>query len=261
MKRFMKNLVTCLFLLGCLLNASAENLIYPPENAEQEAWIMTYNQYDYQNYHPILDSKKRNVKIVRDQDQMYIMGIFPEFPDCWIKGTVSGNNLIFDNCQTICIIDNNPIYFRCGYMLTYIEGKMYSYQLGGFSFEYGRNEPIFTISDDGNSIQSYPSLDEIRYPFLNICRTAFWYSTDTGWSDIVDYIQNYCDDWFYSSSPILSYPVDISFAKDETGGISSLNSDSNIHSDAVYNLHGNIMNTDNLAPGIYIRNGKKFIIK
>ena len=64
---------------------------------------MTYNQYDYQNYHPILDSKKRNVKIVRDQDQMYIMGIFPEFPDCWIKGTVSGNNLIFDNCLYMII--------------------------------------------------------------------------------------------------------------------------------------------------------------
>lgn len=53
----------------------------------------------------------------------------------------------------------------------------------------------------------------------------------------------------------------IVYEKSSTNGVSEVKTDANASSDAIYNLQGVRMNSNNLPAGIYVKNGKKFIVK
>lgn len=147
--------LTCL-ILACTGNAVAQEPVAPPFTEPAEKWLLTYDDYRvvegpsdcYTNF-------TREVRIVRDGDNIYVQGIFPSYSESWTLATVSGNELQFEKKQILQIVDGVPMYFRKGTA----EFDFYS---GSSLVEYDINfypddwiyvpTSIITISDDGTTI-------------------------------------------------------------------------------------------------------------
>ena len=87
-------------------------------------------------------------------------------------------------------------------------------------------------------------------------------SFDRIWSDGNTYeIDEY---WVETGTgfPDMDYLVNISFAKKGESGIYGIGSESVDDTDVpMYDLQGRTVNPDTARPGIYIRNGKKIVIR
>ena len=208
-----EQIITILVLLsGFHLNTAANETVTPPDNAERETWMMTYNDYKF-----LLNTRDdqyinltREVTVVKDGNVMYFQGIFSELPDSWIKGTIRDDRLIFDQCQILSVIDNSPIYFINGYMELRYTFSPYDYtEYTGtlVAFCYGLDESVFTISDNGDTIKS--EVEKTHSLSTRALRPVFWYSTDPGWLYVT--IDKNFSGWKYNHTPDLDFPACVSF--------------------------------------------------
>jgi hypothetical protein len=74
----------------------SRELVELPEGVTAEPWIITTSTYD-DNDQEIISSVKGSVAI--DFLDVYVQGLFPSYPNAWIKGTLLGEEVIFDEYQ------------------------------------------------------------------------------------------------------------------------------------------------------------------
>ena len=129
----------------------------------QETWQMTYDDYHsvLMALSPAENEKYKdfscNVTVVRDGNEISIKGLFAEYPDAWIKGTVKGNMVFIGNSQPIATDNGETVYFHWGYAES--DGHHnYSEHYTNYYISFGPGSgPAFIISNDGQTMtNSYP---------------------------------------------------------------------------------------------------------
>ncbi len=83
--------------------AADDVLVAPPADAEVETWYTTGGNFYYKTQSGLMDftSSKKTVNVVIDGSDIYIQGLSYFFSDAWIKGTIEGDEAIFENGQFI----------------------------------------------------------------------------------------------------------------------------------------------------------------
>ena len=101
MKRF--TFITMLFALLSVTAFAQNNLVTPPANASLETWYTSdgtfyvYGRYGWEDYTINMPS----VNVAFDDDDLYLQGLSFYFPEGWIKGTINGSNVYFENAQFV----------------------------------------------------------------------------------------------------------------------------------------------------------------
>ncbi len=85
-------------------------------------------------------------------------------------------------------------------------------------------------------------------------------STQFFTKEVIDFA-NQVDETVTFKAEDLIPQLTIVYEKSSANGISEVKTEANASSDAIYNLQGVRMNGNNLPAGIYVKNGKKFIVK
>lgn len=160
------------------------------EPAVQETWEMTYSDYRSEkynifseylpsNYHKEYYDLTRPVTIERDGDRIAIKGMFPEYPDVWIKGKVvegyfpaeSHNKcygVFLEKSKVMGVANGESVYFHNGTAICEaLKDETSSTLQVSFDTNNGSEDPDFFISDDGNKI--------LKYLWSS---NAFWLSND-----------------------------------------------------------------------------------
>ncbi len=225
--------------------------VIPPFQEPQEEWVLQFDNYknEYGDR-----SLSRDVVIVRDESELYIKGIFAEYPDSWLKGTVDGSNFKIGNTQFLGQDDEGgDVYFYCGSFKSSFSGGN-TYQYVDMYFRSNRKYGSFSISDDG----SVMTADQKE--------ASFWYTA--GDEDIwfwehrdLEYTQN-SEYWVTTGTgfPDRDYMLKMRFQKKGESGIGGIGGDSvNGSAAPMYNLQGQLVDPATAGPGIYIRNGKKIV--
>lgn len=245
---------------------NAENT--PPADLPEEIWNMQYNNYCMANWSGIdRERRERPVSIVRDGNMLYIKGIYADYPEFWMKATVEDNLVKFECGQLICeedLILNAicPVYAMQGAEYYYASHnytygvryciKFYKHETNEL---YGRR-CLLELSDDGKTISS--EFDGYLYS-EDECYTAFWYNTKP---EEVKYERYFSNEFGLMGSgfPKVEFPVNVQFEY-VSGGVVGVTYDANAAKAVIYDLYGRRVNPDNLRPGIYVRNGKKIMVK
>ena len=148
----------------------------------QETWQMTYDDYR-SNLLDLSESEKQeyinfssDVTVLRNGDEISIKGLFTEYPDAWIKGTISGNKVYIGNTQAIATDNGETVYFHWGYADYVYTNKHIEFE--GIRF-YLSTGPLFTISDNGNTMTNSedPKYVAIWY---NTVKDGYFYLKDEG---------------------------------------------------------------------------------
>ena len=163
----------------------------PQPEPVQETWQLTYDDYHVlvspSDERPEFQNLTRNVTVIRDGNELSIKGIFPEFPDSWIKFTIKQDNHYFTNSdklyyvnpQIIGSVNGQPVYLHCGYAdaISYTTSTSVGHDV---SFRpYAETQAAFNIQDDGNTIIAKMGPSEEP--------GALWYSNSESGSLVYDY--------------------------------------------------------------------------
>lgn len=276
----MKNLLQILSIISVLagycLNISADQLVFPPAGLPEETWQMSfldYNRYGKEYPNPTRSSEEltRCVTFVWDDNTVYVKGIFEDFPDSWIKGSLYGKKIQFDTAQLICELDTRleepqPVYAMNGVVkyeycrqqnLNYPYWYEYSisFNLNGSTVDYDFYWMKFTLSDSGDSISS-----EVVTPSHSNLRTAFWHHTKPSGFNYFYRYEEEASEFYGSGFPKEDYPTSVQFTK-VNGIVDAITDDSDSSDTITYDLCGRRVNSNTIHPGIYIRNGRKIIVK
>ena len=80
--------------------------VTPPPGLATETW--------YTKGHLIVDEKlvalRGTVTIGFDGDDIYLQGLFEDYPEAWMKGTIDGTEVTFSDLQLIGQTDDSPVY-------------------------------------------------------------------------------------------------------------------------------------------------------
>lgn len=160
------------------------------EPAVQEIWEMTYSDYRYKkysifseylatNYHKKYVGFTRLVTIERDGDRIAIKGMFPEYPDVWIKGRVkehhsegdmdNGLYVFLEKSKVMGVVNGKPVYFHNGRAICEAveDGSSSTLQVS-FDMNNGPEKWDFYIIDPDNKYDIDRSRED----------NAFWLSND-----------------------------------------------------------------------------------
>ena len=80
-------------------------LVELPTGATVEDWYA-----DGEGYSAVPEK----MKVAKVGNDIYVGGLFEDFPDAWIKGTISGTTVTFESFQYICEYDTYHIWDVCG---------------------------------------------------------------------------------------------------------------------------------------------------
>ena len=193
MARLTKIILTMALLAITQFQGTAQRPVMPPSGLTQERWELTYDDYrapcdslgifSYDTEYPrippskTLGNLKREVVLVRDGNDVYILGIFSEYAGSWIKGTVDGDRLVIPNNQ---ILDAaGPIYFHWGatdyFNNIRISGSKEDV-VRAVIFTQEDDKISFDISDDGKTITSRSSTKHFEGSSLHA--PSFWFDND-----------------------------------------------------------------------------------
>ena len=224
-----------------------------------ESWRMTFDNYKtmFSN-----DEKYRNlsrdVSIVRTNTVAFIKGIFNDYPNSWIEGTLNGKTITFEPHQHFANDNGKPVYFQCGVAVDEGRGTNTSI-ITEYCFSFFGAIP-FDISDDGKSITS----DWYYYS-----SPAFWYSYepegDFSPYSVTSFDYNYNVTDQYEYAPEMDFIHNIKFERLDSGLISDIyETKDKIDKDKIdksmYDLQGRKVDPSTAHPGIYIQAGRKIII-
>ena len=186
---------------------TAQRPVMPPSGLTQERWELTYDDYrapcdslcifSYDTEYPrippskTLGNLKKEVVLVRDGNDVYILGIFSEYAGSWIKGTVDGDRLVIPNNQ---ILDaSSPTYFHWG-ATNYINlngGE--NIVIRAVIFTPEDDTISFDISEDGKTIISRSSIKYFEDSSLHV--PSFWFDND----EMGDWTFDFNDLWHFIS--------------------------------------------------------------
>ena len=220
---------------------------------DEERWEMTYR--DLQSVlmdNPEFCDLKREVRIRWDYDNgcFYIKGLFRECPDSWAKGffmtrvagiysdqtfTDENGNTVYLNFGTYasCSISEDDRQFSIGVSLKRMSG--YPLKFG----DDGADKDILLTKEYNHAMWISENNSDTQFT-----RTYYFDAPPTGNLD---------------DRPVVIAP---SFRRIGLSGIGSVMDGESQHTDdALYDLSGRQVNPENLTPGIYIRGGRKFIVR
>ncbi len=92
-----------------------QELVIPPASAQVEKWYtadgkyLLNSPYGLQNFTSVMST----INVAIDGSDIYLQGVSYFFKEGWIKGTISGNKVLFPNGQYVGQDESGPIYF-CG---------------------------------------------------------------------------------------------------------------------------------------------------
>lgn len=132
-------------------------------------WKMTYDSYKCMTAGGDYNDRTKNVIITTAGNSVTIKGLFLEYPDGNVTGTVEGHKLILEPNQQMCDDKKgNPVYFICGEAdWSFSSGHTFQEE----SVSFNNISPVsFLISDDGKTM----IVEDARNGRNG--RKAFWYS-------------------------------------------------------------------------------------
>lgn len=231
--------------------ASAYGPVVPPAGLTEEPWLLFHDNYKFlaygeprYRYHDLI----QDVALARDGDDVYIKGIFREYPDAWVKGTFKKGELRLADSQLMAESDGEPVYFRCGTAaFESRETDVSDFLLARFSMSY---YPVkFAVSDDGATMVS-----TVREGI-----PSFWYCADrTGSITLRDGNVN----GETVEYPDEGYMLYMCLKKAGVSGVSGITGeDGDGASEPMYDLQGREVNPETAGPGIYIRDGRKIMVR
>lgn len=222
----------------------------PEPEPVHERWLLTYDDYralSDPSYEVYLGFT-REIESVRRGDDLYFKGIFKEYPDSWTICHINDNELLFKEDQLLSETSDGPVYFHYG-EAWYEWYHSYPNKLDTYCFQFSDHESVskLTISDDGTVIK------DDKY-------SCFWYDDNTrGFLSIHFLI--YWDETF-EGFPDTGFMVNMCFNKVGVGGVSDVfGEEVNDATAPMYDLQGRRVNPKTVRPGIYIRGGKKIIVR
>lgn len=159
-----------LICLSCILMMSAQcsNEQSEPEPT-QETWELTYD-----DYHVLLGSLPqyqnltRKLTVVREGNRLSIKGIFPEYPDAWVKCNVWKDSVFIKSAQIMKKDeDGAQVYFLWGY--TRFEWYIGNSSWRTIYFERARSgRPAFVLTNGGREMHPVVRSEDESL--------TFWYS-------------------------------------------------------------------------------------
>lgn len=228
----------------------------PEPEPVYERWLLTYDDYQalalYDFDDPSYGNEEyfgltREIESVRRGDDLYFKGIFKEYPDSWTMCHMTDNELLFEEGQLLGETSDGPVYFHYGsgfyeWAYSYPNHQYYS------TYNFHPSETNLTISDDGTVIKGNEW-------------STFWYDDDNRNAyfhiDLSYYADEPCPDF-----PDTGFMVNMCFNKVGVGGVSDVfGEEVNDATAPMYDLQGRQVNPKTAAPGIYIRNGKKILVR
>ena len=245
---------TILLVALALIPVPAALAVNPSElDVPEETWEIHYDSYQsLYNDDPSYRDLTRTVTIKKDATYMYIQGIFEEYPDAWVSARYFPNRVTIRKNQELLLVDENSQYLKTGrYSLFNRADNDREYTIG-VSLKSSQFE-IWHYGDDGeNNNILIPSSEDI----------AVWIGSESEKSRCMSWTYHYDgtltgDD--LGPKPIYIYPT---FHKISSSGIMDTIIEQQQPEDTrVFDLSGRQVNPDRLTPGIYIRAGRKFIVR
>lgn len=216
----------------------------------EEKWEMHYDLYESLLYdNPEYRDLTREVTIKGTYGTIYIQGIVPDYPDVWIKAR-RNMNLHIESGQILSQNNEKTVYFQTGNAVFRTSSATdREYTIG--IYLKPESESQWVKGDDGND-------DNL----LISNRGSFWFTETPGVQ--VSFTRTYHFDGTvtgddFGPRPIYLHP---SFKKIDSSGIQDNVLDEQRPEDnRVFDLSGRQVNPDRLTPGIYIRAGRKFIVR
>ena len=130
----------------------------PDPEPVQETWLMTYDDYHYYvGADPEYKNLSREVTFVRNGDELYIKGIFEDYPDAWINCMIKGNKVFINPTQAMETDTDTEetVYFHWGYARDR-SGEGHTFRVTGIAFfPMDIRTPTFTIWSDGNTMTMF----------------------------------------------------------------------------------------------------------
>lgn len=224
-----------------------------PENLDwpEETWEISYDCYQsLWNDNPSYTNQSHTVTIKRDSRFIYIKGIFKEYPDAWVEGRCYSKTMRLNSDQELLPEAEVPEYFQGGNTrLISHSNNDREYTVGAY-MEIEANQ-VWLFGDDGAN-------QDILTPRFEY--SSIWIGSKPGESWAIQ--RTYHFDTSVTGSdfgpmPIYRHPT---FRKVSESGIGRIGTEQTRDS-RIFDLQGRQVNPDRLTPGIYIRNGRKFIVR
>lgn len=250
----------------CIASVQAEEITVP-DDAPRESWQLVYDDYRSLGYpwnkmysDPKYKDITMDVTVVRGENCLYVQGIAKNCHDSWIKIETS-NDMTDDR---LSLLSNQPVT---------VSGETQYINTGAFDYYWdsGTRHVSFEITAEGSNtpLSMYQDLSSEGVQYAAKERTGYWLA----------FVPNSIFDecvvrWTSPYSPRKEsggIPEEELFKEaecylnprliDKTSGIGSVNAIGDETDVPVYTLTGVRVNPDRLTPGIYIRAGRKFIVR
>lgn len=160
----------------------------PTPDPDEETWQLTFDNCRrvlYGQHHYLIKPYRRSVpeeyrNLTRNVtfrwagDEFSVKGMFPDYPDAWIKGTVKDGKVYFEKTQLLEGTDGENMYFHSGEVFYNLQNANRAVTATllfkpPICEEFG--DYYFVISEDMNEIKS-------MNPYSKLAGDAFWISKD-----------------------------------------------------------------------------------
>lgn len=241
-----------LFSTMTLLPASAAYAV-DPETLDwpEETWKITYDAYQsLWNDDPAYKDLTHTVTIKRNSRIIYIKGLFEKYPDAWVEGGNYSKTIRLNSNQRLSPEDETPEYFQGGNtkFISHSNNDR-EYTVGAY-MEITANQ-VWLFGDDGAD-------RDILTPRFDY--SSIWIGSTPGESWAIQRVYHFDTSVTgsdFGPMPIYRHPT---FRRVSESGIESIETEQ-ARDTRVFDLSGRQVNPDRLTPGIYIRAGRKFIVR
>lgn len=227
----------------------------------EPAWCYKYD-LEYQNL-------VRPVDCIIDVSHIYLRGLSMNIPEFWIRGEItSDDEVVFPNGQLMGTYQSKP---------------------NGTNREMYFTPSVFGHDSDDSIVWAWtdiiatPTLKDLRcsydrdsgiiipYALTGLTgqeEQGYWYYGDFGFSLSADenerlsggfITEKDTGDTDYQDD--MDMYTNVSFRRSDTGGVDEIIGDTDSADSSIYDLNGRRVSSRPLSPGIYIRSGKKFVVR
>lgn len=256
MQKYQRYISLFCFLFGCsITQVMAIDLATPPPDGAIlipmtfYGWSFTYGG------NAECEVSQRDLDVAVSGNEIYVKGLSVYYPDGWLKGCIVGDTIRFHPCQ---------LYFPYPHKEAYFYPACFKNIPLGTSHGEGCGTWVWTATDSpfvlGYATDRYLQSASIENDITTEDGFFFTDTTNPEYQyNYSKYIRNEVDTWtgkdaFYGHIQFIGGRL--------TSQLNEILISEHIHEDNdVYNLQGRKIDKNNLSPGIYIRNGKKFVVK
>lgn len=217
-----------------------------------ETWEIHYDHYQsLLSDDPEYQNLSHSVTVKRKIHIFYIKGIFEEYPDAWVIGRVDGSNVTIQGNQELSQSPETPAYMVVGYGQYVAESQNDREYTVGVRINSGTSA-IWHFADDGANT-------DVLLPNTNRS-IGIGSKPGESWS----LLRTYHFDTTVTGDEFVPLPVYLNPVLrkvGESGIMDSVIEDLQPEDNRVFDMNGRQVNPDRLTPGIYIRAGRKFIVR